>query len=100
VLLGTALRGRLKGLEGRQILETGRRAVIGVVPMALVVYLTVSLLTGGSVHNGIRQLVALVAAVILGAITYIGVERLLHSEELAVVMSVIRRDRARVEGHG
>src|SRR6202048_4630277 len=33
ILLGRALRGRLGGLEGRQILHTARRAVIGVVSL-------------------------------------------------------------------
>jgi putative peptidoglycan lipid II flippase len=61
VLLGTALRRRLVGIEGRAILETARRAVIGVVPMALIVYLTASVLTGGSLHNGVRELLALLA---------------------------------------
>ncbi|MEO6796186.1 MAG: murein biosynthesis integral membrane protein MurJ [Candidatus Dormibacter sp.] len=96
ILLGVALRRRLGGIEGGQILATARRALIGVVPMALVVYLTALLLLGGSLHNGIRPVVALLTAVLLGAITYVGVERLLRSEELAVVMSVIRRDRSRV----
>jgi len=96
VLLGTALRRRLHGLEGRQILGTAGRAVIGVVPMALVAGLTAAALTGGALHNGIRQVAALVAAVLLGSLTYVGVQRLLRSEELSVVFSVIRRDRSRV----
>src|SRR5256884_8882584 len=37
VLLGRALRGRLGGLEGRQLVDTARRAVVGVIPMAVVV---------------------------------------------------------------
>lgn len=96
VLLGIALRRRLGGLEGRAILQTARRALIGVIPMALVVYLTALILSGGSLHNGVRQLVALLAAIALGAVTYVGVEWLLRSEELSVVFSVIKRDRSRV----
>src|SRR5437868_6780312 len=41
VLLARALRGRLQGLEGRALLRTAGRALIGVVPMALAVALTV-----------------------------------------------------------
>ncbi|MDQ6711506.1 MAG: polysaccharide biosynthesis C-terminal domain-containing protein, partial [Candidatus Dormibacteraeota bacterium] len=96
ILLGVALRRRLGGLEGAQILATARRALIGVVPMGAVVYLAVLVLVGSSLHNGIRQVAALGVAVVLGAITYVGVERLLRSEELSVVLSVIRRDRSRI----
>ena len=96
ILLAIMLRRRLGGLEGSQILATARRAVIGVVPMALVIFVTVRFLTGGSDHNGPREVAALLAAVLLGGLTYIAVERLLRSEELSVVLSVIRRDRSRV----
>jgi putative peptidoglycan lipid II flippase len=100
VLLGVALRRRLEGLEGRRILATARRALIGVVPMAVVVYASVFTLTGGTLRSGLRELVALLVAVVLGGVTYVGVELLLRSEELSVVLSVIRRDRAGVEGRG
>lgn len=100
VLLGVTLRRRLGGLDGRQILATGRRALVGVVPMAAVVYGSVLLLTGGTLRSGLRELAALLLAVVLGAATYLAVELLLRSEELSVVLSVIRRDRASVEGRG
>ncbi len=36
------------------------------------------------------------AAIALAALTYFGVELLLRSEEVGVLLSVIRRDRSRV----
>jgi putative peptidoglycan lipid II flippase len=96
MLLGRALRGRLGGLEGRQILHTARRAVVGVVPMAVVVAGVVYLITAGSAQGGLRPLVATLAAVALAGATYLGVEVLLHSEEVGILLSVIRRDRTRV----
>src|SRR6202011_1131132 len=96
ILLGRALRRRLGGLDGRQILNTARRAVVGVVPMAAVTAAVAYLITRGSVQGGLRPLVATLAAVALAAATYFGVELLLRSEELRVVLSVIRRDRSSV----
>jgi putative peptidoglycan lipid II flippase len=96
ILLGRALRGRLGGLEGRQILHTARRAVVGVVPMAAVVAGVAYVITGGSLQGGLRPLVATLAAVALAAVTYVGVELLLRSEEVGVLLSVVRRDRSRV----
>jgi putative peptidoglycan lipid II flippase len=96
ILLGRALRGRLGGLEGRQILHTARRAVAGVVPMAVVVAGVAYLIAGGSVQGGLRPLVATLAAVVLAGATYFGVEALLRSEEVGILLSVIRRDRSRV----
>jgi hypothetical protein len=68
--------------------------------MALVVYASVFILTGGELRGGLRELAALLVAVVLGGVTYIGVELLLRSQELSVVLSVIRRDRVSVEGRG
>ena len=96
ILLGRALRGRLGGLEGRQILNTARRAVVGVIPMAVVVAGVAYLITGGSVQGGFRPLIAVLAAVVLAVATYFGVELLLRSEETGVLLSVIRRDRSGV----
>jgi putative peptidoglycan lipid II flippase len=96
ILLGRALRGRLGGLEGRQILQTTRRAIIGVVPMAAVVAGVALLITDGSLQGGLRPLVAVLVAVVLAGLTYLGVEMLLRSEEVGLVLSVIRRDRSRV----
>jgi putative peptidoglycan lipid II flippase len=96
ILLGRALRGRLGGLEGRQILRTARRAVVGVIPMAVVVAGVAYLITGGSVQGGLRPLVAVLAAIALAVVTYFGVEVLLRSEETGILLSVIRRDRSRV----
>jgi len=96
ILLGRALRGRLGGLEGRQILQTARRAIVGVVPMAAIAAGVAFLITGGSLQGGLRPLVAVLVAVALGALSYLGVEMLLRSEEVGLVLSVIRRDRSRV----
>src|SRR5947209_723789 len=63
VLLARSLRGRLNGLEGRAILGTVRRALIGVVPMALVAGAVVYGITGGSLRGGWRPLIPTVAAV-------------------------------------
>src|SRR5438309_7479031 len=96
ILLGRALRGRLGGLEGRQILQTARRAIVGVVPMAAITAGVAYLITGGSLQGGLRPLVAVLVGVALAGLTYLGVEMLLRSEEVGLVLSVIRRDRSRV----
>jgi putative peptidoglycan lipid II flippase len=96
ILLGRVLRERLGGLEGRAIVATFRRAVVGVVPMALVAAATVYAITGFSVRGGLRPLAAVLAAVALGAAIYLLVQLALRSEEVGVVFSVIRRDRSRV----
>jgi putative peptidoglycan lipid II flippase len=96
VLLARMLRGRLGGLEGAAILRTVRRAFVGVVPMALVVTLTIYGITRFSASGGLRQLGAVLAAVAAGAVSYLLVQLLLRSEELRVVLSVIKRDQSRV----
>jgi hypothetical protein len=53
-------------------------------------------ITGGSLEGGLRPLLAVLVAVTLAALTYLGVEVLLRSEEVGLVLSVIRRDRSRV----
>src|SRR2546423_1279460 len=96
ILLGRVLRRQLGGLEGRAILATVRRAVLGVVPMALVAAATVYAITRFSPQGGIRPLAAVLAAVALGAAAYLLVQLALRSEELGVALSVLRRDRSRV----
>ncbi len=54
------------------------------------------LITRGSLQGGLRPLVAVLLAVALAGLTYLGVEMLLRSEEVGLVLSVIRRDRSRV----
>src|SRR3989440_3699452 len=93
VLLARALRGRLGGLEGRQILQTARRAIVGVVPTAAVTGGVAYLITRGSMQGGLRPLVAALAAAALGGATYLAIQLALRSEEVGVVLSVIRRDR-------
>jgi putative peptidoglycan lipid II flippase len=96
VLLGRALRRRLEGLEGRAILRTVGRAVIGVVPMALVVAATIYETTRFSFQGGFRPLAAVALAVALGAGTYLLIQLALRSEEVGVALSVVRRERDRV----
>ena len=96
ILLARALRGRLGGLEGRAIFRTVRRALIGVVPMALVTAGVAYGITGGSLQGGVRPLVATLAAVALAAATYLAIQLGLRSEEVGVALSVIRRDSSRV----
>jgi putative peptidoglycan lipid II flippase len=96
ILLGRALRGRLGGLEGRQILRTAGRAIVGVIPMAVVVAGVAYVITGGSTQGGLRPLLAVLVAIALAVMTYFGVELLLRSEETGVLLSVIRRDRSGV----
>src|SRR3989442_15384621 len=96
VLLARALRGRLGGLEGRQILQTARRAIVGVVPMAAVTGGVAYLITRGSMQGGLRPLLAALAAAALGGAVYFRVGILLSSEAIGVALSVILRDRSRV----
>src|SRR5437899_6866021 len=96
ILLARALRGRLGGLEGAAILRTVRRALIGVVPMALVTAGVAYAITGGSLNGGLRPLVATLVAVALAAATYLAIQLGLRSEEVGVALSVIRRDSSRV----
>jgi putative peptidoglycan lipid II flippase len=96
ILLARALRSRLGGLEGRAILHTVRRALIGVIPMIAVVAGISYWLLGGSLRGGWNTLAITLLAVGLGAATYLLVELALRSEEVGVAFSVIRRDRSRV----
>lgn len=96
VLLGRALRGRLHGLEGRAMLRTAGRALVGVVPMALGVALTIYGISRFSLQGGLHQLAAVVGAVAVGAGIYLVVQLLLRSEEVGVLLSVVRREQARV----
>ena len=96
VLLGRALRGRLHGLEGAAMLRTAARALTGVVPMALAAALSIYAITRFSVEGGLHQLAAVVAAVLVGGGVYLLVQLGLRSEEVGVLLSVIRRDQGRV----
>ncbi|HVH65492.1 MAG TPA: lipid II flippase MurJ, partial [Candidatus Acidoferrum sp.] len=96
VLLARALRSHLHGLNGSAILATVRRALIGVIPMAVVTAVAVNAITRGSYQGGVRPLIAVLVAVGLGAGTYLAIQLALRSEEVGVIFSVIKRDRARV----
>jgi putative peptidoglycan lipid II flippase len=96
ILLARALRGRLEGLEGSAVLRTFGRAIVGVIPMAIVVGVTIYAMTGFSTQGGLRPLGAVLAAAALGAGTYLLVQLALRSEEVGVLFSVIRREQAHV----
>jgi len=74
----------------------GALLVIAIVPMAAIAAGVAFLITGGSLQGGLRPLVAVLVAVALAAVSYLGFEMLLRSEEVGLVLSVIRRDRSRV----
>jgi putative peptidoglycan lipid II flippase len=96
LLLARALRRRLGGLEVGAIASTVGRALLGVIPMAIAAALTVYLITRYSLQGGWRQLTAVVLAVAIGGGVYLGVQLLLRSPEVGVVLSVVRRDRSHV----
>jgi len=64
--------------------------------MAAIVAGVAFVITGGSLQGGLRPLFAVLVAVALAALSYLGVQVLLRSEEVGLVLSVIRRDRSRV----
>jgi putative peptidoglycan lipid II flippase len=96
LLLAGALRARLKGLEARQIVGTAWRALAGAIPMGLVGLLSYWWLAGGSPAGQLRNLFALLVAIGLAAATYLVIELALRSEELTVLLTVVKRDRARL----
>jgi putative peptidoglycan lipid II flippase len=94
-LLLYLLSRRIGGLEGSRILgAVGRMLAAGLVMVAAV--LLVSRAVGEVVDPGLgRDLVTVVAGVIVGAGTYLAVARLLRVEELALLLKVVRRRGAR-----
>jgi hypothetical protein len=61
-----------------------------------VVGAVVYVVIGGSTQGGWRALAATLVAVALGAGTYLLIQLALRSEEVGVLLSVIKRDRSRV----
>ncbi len=96
VLLGRILRRRLDGLEGRQIGGTLVRALAGALPMGLLAWAFAQWTAGGPPRSDLQHLATTLAAIAIGAATYVLVEAALRGEELSVFLTVIRRDRARL----
>jgi putative peptidoglycan lipid II flippase len=94
-LLLYLLSRRIGGLEGSRILgAVGRMLVAGLVMVA--VTLLASRAVAAAIDPGLgRDLVTVVAGVIVGAGTYLAVARLLRVEELALLLEVVRRRGAR-----
>ncbi|HET6812655.1 MAG TPA: murein biosynthesis integral membrane protein MurJ [Actinomycetota bacterium] len=94
-LLLYLLSRRIGGLEGSRILgAVGRMLVAGLVMVAAT--LLVARGVAAAIDPGLgRDLVTVVAGVIVGAGTYLAVARLLRVEELALLLDVVRRRRTR-----
>jgi putative peptidoglycan lipid II flippase len=94
-LLLYLLSRRIGGLEGSRILgAVGRMLVAGLVMVGVV--LLVARGVGAAIDPGLgRDLVTVVAGVIVGAGTYLAVARLLRVAELALLLDVVRRRGAR-----
>jgi putative peptidoglycan lipid II flippase len=90
-LLLYLLSRRIGGLEGSRILgAVGRMLVAGLVMVAAT--LLVARGVEAAIDPGLgRDLVTVVAGVIVGAGTYLAVARLLRVEELALLLDVVRR---------
>ena len=90
-LLLYLLSRRIGGLEGSRILgAVGRMLVAGLVMVAAT--LLVARGVAAAIDPGLgRDLVTVVAGVIVGAGTYLAVARLLRVEELALLLDVVRR---------
>jgi putative peptidoglycan lipid II flippase len=90
-LLLYLLSRRIGGLEGSRILgAVGRMLVAGLVMVAAT--LLVARGVAAAIDPGLgRDLVTVVAGVIVGAGTYLAMARLLRVEELALLLDVVRR---------
>jgi putative peptidoglycan lipid II flippase len=90
-LLLYLLSRRIGGLEGSRILgAVGRMLAAGLVMVAAT--LLVARGVAAAIEPGLgRDLVTVVAGVIVGAGTYLAVARLLRVEELALLLDVVRR---------
>lgn len=96
VLLAAVLRRRLGGLDGRAIAGTMERAVLASGLMAVVAWAAVVLVVPGAPRFDLPHLLAVLAAIAAGALTYVGVQAFLGSQELPVLWSAVRRDRSRL----
>jgi putative peptidoglycan lipid II flippase len=94
-LLLYLLSRRIGGLEGSRIMAAvGRMLVAGLVMLGAT--LLVARGVAAAIAPGLaRDLVTVVAGVVVGAATYLATARLLRVEELALLLDVVRRRRVR-----
>jgi putative peptidoglycan lipid II flippase len=99
-LLLAVMSRRIGGLGGRRILAAvGRMLAAGLIMFVAVLLVARSL--GGALDPGlVRDLVTVVAGVVVGAGVYLGVARLLRVQELALLLDVVRRRGLGARGTG
>ncbi|HYM51074.1 MAG TPA: murein biosynthesis integral membrane protein MurJ [Candidatus Limnocylindrales bacterium] len=91
ILLGRLLLPRLGSPRLNAVALSFTRAVIGSLPMVLTAGGVYLLIAGFTFGGSLRHVAAGAAAIVVGAATYLLVERALGSAELPVLLSVIRR---------
>jgi putative peptidoglycan lipid II flippase len=96
VLLGAVLRRRLNGLDGRAIAATAERTVLAAGLTALVAWAIGQLWLPGPPRFDVAHVGAVLAAIAAGATTYAAAQAFLKSEELPILLSVVRRNRSRL----
>jgi putative peptidoglycan lipid II flippase len=82
------LRKRLGGIDGRSVWGTLLRSAVGAVVMALVLKLWVQ--QGSAFPPALQNLIVAAGGIMLGIVTYSLVSLLLRSEELALVIAMVR----------
>jgi putative peptidoglycan lipid II flippase len=93
IALFVFLRRRLGSLDGRRIVRTAARALACAAGLAVVSWGVWQLLAGYADGGLVPLLVAVLAAVGAGAVTYVGIARLLKLDELSAVWDMLRRRR-------
>lgn len=95
-LLVVLLRPMIGGFEGRQFVRSMAQVAVGCAVLAVVLWVSWRLLAGsGAVRLDIRHYLALVLALGLGGLSFLGIEFALGSPEATVALSVfLRRPRA------
>ena len=88
LLLLWLLRKRLGGIDGRSVWGTLLRSTVGAVVMALVLKLWVQ--QGSAFPPALQNLIVAAGGIMLGIVTYSLVSLLLRSEELALVVAMVR----------
>ncbi len=94
VLLATALRPRLGGLELGALARTCAQALAGSVLLAAAAFAAFRTLSGGTVAVDVAHAAALIAAIAIAGGSYALFELLIGSPEARVLLSLLRRDRA------
>jgi peptidoglycan biosynthesis protein MviN/MurJ (putative lipid II flippase) len=99
-LLLWLLSRRIGGLGAGQIMAAVTRMLVAGLVMFVAVLLVARAL-GGALDPGlVRDLVTVVAGVVVGAGVYLGVARLLRVQELALLLDVVRRRGLGARGTG